>query len=95
MSSAKILPTETQIVGKWIVEQGQTKSNAEARRIEELVDGYLQDVSVSDDGWSRLLRDPNDGRLWELTYPESSSHGGGAPSLRHVSRDDAIKRYKI
>ena len=95
MSLLKILPSETLIVGKWIVEEDQAKSNAEARRIEELVDRYLQPVAASDDGWSRLYRDPNDGRLWELTYPESADHGGGAPNLRQVTSDDAAGRYTI
>ena len=95
MSPLKILPSETLIVGKWIVEKGQAKANAEARRIEELVDGYLEQVAVSDDGWSRLYRDPHDGRLWELTYPESSDHGGGAPNLRQVTSDAVAGRFNI
>jgi len=40
-------PSETRIIGQWIVERGQTKSNSEAQRIEELIDGYLQEVAVS------------------------------------------------
>jgi hypothetical protein len=95
MSVVKILPAETQIVGAWIVEHGKVRANTVAQRIEELINYYLLEVAVSEDGWSKLFRDPNDGRFWELTYPESFEHGGGAPQLRHVSYANALKRYSI
>ncbi|HEX6705226.1 MAG TPA: Imm27 family immunity protein [Albitalea sp.] len=95
MISPKILPTETQIIGNWIVERGQTKLDTEAERIEALVDGHLDEIAVSEDGWSRLFRDPNDGRWWELSYPHSGDHGGGPPNLRHVTQSDAARRFKI
>ena len=95
MSSPKIAPSETTIVGEWRVEHGKTTPNAEVRRIDDLIDGYLIDVATSNDGWSRLFRDPHDGRLWELIYPESSAHGGGAPLLSCISLEEATSRYGL
>jgi hypothetical protein len=66
---------------------------AGAARIQELIDGYLAEVARTDDGWAVLYRDPGDGRLWELTYPDSAHHGGGAPKLAVVSSDQARARY--
>lgn len=91
----RILPTETEIVGSWVIEQGRPKADDAARRIDELVNGYLEDVAASEDGWSRLFRDSNDGRYWELTYPDSALHGGGAPRLTNISPEEAATRYKI
>lgn len=95
MMDKRILPDETEIVGAWRVEQGRQKADDVARRIDELIEGYFQDVAVSQDGWSRLYRDRNDGRYWELTYPDSDSHGGGAPRLTNISGDEATARYKL
>lgn len=95
MTSWQIRPTETEIVGEWADHLGSVISNAAGRRIEKLINGHLHEVAVSDDGWSRLFRDPSDGRLWELTYPDVSAHGGGAPSLTQVEHEKVAKRYKI
>ena len=43
--------------------------------------------------WSVLFRDPGDGRLWELTYPESGSQGGGPPRLTCIDADVARKKF--
>jgi hypothetical protein len=40
-----------------------------------------------------LYRDPQDGRLWELTYPHSDWHGGEPPDLRHISSGEAASKY--
>jgi hypothetical protein len=62
-------------------------------RIVRLTTSYLQQIAVTDGGWSVLYRDPEDGRLWEHTYPESSLQGGG-PALMHVISDqEAQDRY--
>jgi hypothetical protein len=72
-----------------------TVLDAQAQRIEELIDGYLQGLAASENGWSRPFRDPTDGRLWELSYPDSSGHGGGPPKLRQVTPENATKRYRF
>ena len=91
----KILPTETEILGEWVVERGRTVESLEAKRIEKLINGYLEEVAVSADGWSKLFRDPSDGRFWELAYPGSSGHGGGAPALVCLSPREAAAKFKI
>ena len=46
-------------------------------------------------GWISLYRDPEDNRLWELSYPQSEMHGGGPPLLRVVSRIDATVAFGL
>jgi hypothetical protein len=95
LRKTQILPTESEIAGSFITRDDRTTANAEVARIGKLVDGYLEKITASTDGWSVLYKDPNDGRLWELTYPNSGAHGGGAPRLKHISRDEAAKRYSL
>ena len=58
-----------------------------------LKSNVLVKVATSDDGWTTLFKDPNDNRLWELTYSSSDSHGGGAPILNLVSLNEARTKY--
>ena len=46
-------------------------------------------------GWDVLFRDPTDGRLWELIYPQSEPHGGGPPQLRCLTADEARQKYGV
>lgn len=71
---------------------GDWDSAAQAR-IHRLVSDHLQQLSTTDDGWSALFRDPQDGRYWELTYPHSAMHGGGPARLTMISRETAQQRY--
>lgn len=77
----KIAPNETEIVGRWVRDGADAKSDAATRRIEDLIANHLRPLSQADGGWSVLYQDPTDGRHWQLTYPESGSQGGGAPRL--------------
>jgi hypothetical protein len=43
--------------------------------------------------WETLFEDPDDGRLWERTYPQGEMHGGGPPALRVISVDEARAKY--
>jgi hypothetical protein len=88
-----IRPQETSIVGSWYVSGGRTVADEKTRRIEELRRSELVELAKSADGWDTLLRDPADGRLWELTYPSSEMHGGGPPSLNALSREAAASKY--
>lgn len=89
-----ILPSETEIVGGWVSDDGQVKADRAALRIDELVSQHLIELAVSDEGWSVLYTDPDDGRNWELTYPDNPSHGGGVPGLAIISSDAARAHYK-
>ena len=90
----KIRADETSIAGRWIIVGGSVIADQSSRRIDDLIDHYLVEVDRSDDGWSVLYKDPDDGRFWELTYPESTSHGGGPAHLVVVSANIAKARYK-
>ncbi|HTQ02500.1 MAG TPA: Imm27 family immunity protein [Polyangiaceae bacterium] len=91
----KLRPDEERLIGTWESQQGQLKADDVAQRIDFLVASVLQRVASSPDGWSVLYRDPDDGRLWELTYPQSETHGGGAPELRQISPSDAEEKYGV
>jgi Immunity protein 27 len=87
--------SEKVIEGRWLIVEGRVVSDDAAQRIEKLCAGHLTLVARSADGWANLFRDPVDGRLWERTFPQGSSHGGGPPKLEVISTDDARFRYLI
>jgi immunity protein 27 of polymorphic toxin system len=65
------------------------------RRIDWLTQDYFSKLADSADGWRTLYRDPHDGRLWELSYPDGELHGGGPPRLAVVDHDYARLNYKV
>lgn len=89
----KIQLTETQITGKWLSRDGRVVVDETCERINELVRSHLKKLGHDASGWEVLYRDPDDGRLWELTYPQSELHGGGPPQLRCLTLDEARKKY--
>jgi hypothetical protein len=89
----KLMPTETCLTGKWLSKDGRVVGDEACVRIEELTRTCLRELGRDASGWDALFMDPADGRLWELIYPESGLHGGGAPELRHVSVDRARQKY--
>jgi len=88
-----IAPTETRLIGKWLQSEGRTSEDETCKRVTKLVKEYLVRLGDDPSGWDTLYRDPKDGRLWELTYPHSEMHGGGPPELRHLSKDEAARKY--
>jgi len=66
-----------------------------SKRIYYLIENSLVELGSDESGWFRLFQDPNDLRYWELFFPNSEQHGGGAPALQNISIDAAKKRYKI
>jgi Immunity protein 27 len=74
---------------------GGVVGDENANRIEQLTQNYLTRIADSHDGWSTLYRDPNDGRYWEMTYPESGRHGGGPPTLKVVDLGELRTRFDI
>ncbi len=90
----RLHPDETELVGEWEFIDGRVKTNAAADRIQALLaSGSLERVATANEGWSTLYRDSADGRLWELTYPQSELHGGGPPVLRWVTAEEIRDRY--
>lgn len=88
-------PDEVELVGRWIVVDGAVDGDATCKRIEELVAHSLNQVGSADAGWTKLFIDKNDGRYWELTYPDSDWHGGGPPMLKCVSDGYARSKYML
>ena len=73
----------------------ESSFEADNKRIETLIKDYLVKITTDETGWDVLYQDPEDNRYWELTYPESELHGGGAPVLRHLSVVEAHDKYNI
>jgi hypothetical protein len=86
---------ETELVGSWKMIDGRMVEDETANRIRMLIKETLKPVATSSDGWERLYEDPQDHRLWELTYPSSEAQGGGPPTLRFVNDETARGKYKL
>lgn len=88
-------PKECDLIGKWELVNGKVVADATTSRIEALVEKELEKVGSDPTGWDTLYRDPQDGRYWDLTFPDSSLHGGGPPRLTSVSGDHARNKYHL
>jgi hypothetical protein len=85
--------TEISLIGNWISDGNKMEADKTCERIEWLIENVLKQVTTED--WEALFIDPNDGRYWERTYPQSEMPGGGPPSLVHITVDEAREKYKI
>ena len=91
---AELAPEEVDLRGNWIVQKDRSiVGDATEQRIEWLTTQMLEHIVNDSSGWETLYRDPRDGRLWELTYPQSGLHGGGPRHLHFLSRDEAAAKY--
>lgn len=88
-----LTPTETLLEGQWHLVRKKMVADETTLRINKLTEAHLVLVATSPDGWSRLFRDPTDGRLWEHSYPASHMHGGGPPKLAVIAREAATLCY--
>ena len=86
---------ETELVGNWVQQNGSVVADDVSKRIEFLTQNKLKKVASSDDGWDQLYIDVQDSRYWELSHPESDSHGGGAPLLKNLSQDEVKNKYRL
>ncbi|MGQ0591591.1 MAG: Imm27 family immunity protein [Gammaproteobacteria bacterium] len=88
-------PGEITLIGDWIVEGTLVRGDEMCRRIEWLTSVVLKKVGYSKDygAWETLYQDPNDGRYWVKTYPQSHMHGGGPPALTCLSEQEARSRF--
>jgi hypothetical protein len=91
MKTMPLRPDETLLVGRWTWTPSGLVEDDVAMRIRAMLEGALVRVAGTD--WEALYRDPRDGRLWELRYPQSEMHGGGPPTLRVIDRDRAREKY--
>jgi hypothetical protein len=90
-----IEPSEMLLKGQWVLRDGRPVVDEVCRRISILTQSYLDEVGRDASGWNTIYRDPNDGRYWELTYPQSNLHGGGPPELRCLDIREAREKYNI
>jgi hypothetical protein len=84
---------ESELIGRWELKQGQQTDDATTRRIKWLLENLFVEQGSDPTGWDLLYRDPNDGRLWELTCPQSESHGGGPPRPALLDRERVREQY--
>ncbi len=87
----KLRPEETDLLGGWTMVEGKVVGDPTTQRIKELVAHHL--VEIAQGGWDTLYLDPQDGRYWELIYPQSHLHGGGPPRLTVLSSSQARAKY--
>lgn len=89
----KLADHETDLVGAWREVKGSIVADPTAHRIELLIDQQLVELGATASGWDVLYRNPDDGRLWELTWPQSEMHGGGPPRLACLPIEAARRKY--
>jgi hypothetical protein len=90
----KLAPGEDKLVGGWSLVNGVMQADDVSTRIERLTRHHLIEIGTDDSGWDVLYRDPDDGRLWELLYPKSDSHGSGPPMLQVLDHESARRKYR-
>ncbi len=89
----KLKPEEHDLIGSWRMQRDRVVADPIATRIQWLIGEHLLHLGTDASGWDELYRDPEDGRLWELTLPQSEMHGGGPPRLTCLSIDEARRKY--
>ncbi len=91
----KLNPDEIELKGSWRFVDSSMESDDVCKRIERLISEYLIQIGTDETGWNKLFQDPEDKRYWELTYPDSELHGGGAPFLKCLSRQEVQQKYQL
>jgi hypothetical protein len=91
----KINKIENRLHGSWFYNGDSVVEDGVSKRINLLIKDYLIKIATSQSGWKILYQDPEDKRYWELTYPDSESHGGGAPTLLNIREDEARQKFKF
>ncbi|MFQ1625172.1 Imm27 family immunity protein [Lysobacter zhanggongensis] len=88
-------PSETLLTGRWVSTETGVVGDDTCNRISSLLASYLVRITDSPDGWSTLYRDPDDGRLWQRTFPQGELHGGGPPQLECITKSQAKALYGV
>jgi len=97
MSSMKLHSSEIELVGTWVDADGRVRCDATCERILWLTQNHLRKVAASKQvgDWETLFQDPDDGRFWERTFPQSEMQGGGPPRLRVLTPEEAHAKYQL
>lgn len=80
----------TELTGHWQLAAGKMVADDTCRRIQQLISEQLIRIATDSSGWLALYRDPQDSRLWELSYPQGEMQGGGPPKLTCIAKERAI-----
>jgi hypothetical protein len=88
-----LAPDEFLLLGEWLDGVTGVIGDAVENRIKWLTQHRLIARSTASDGWDWLFLDPQDGRLWELTFPTVSLHGSGPRQLAVITREAAAAKY--
>jgi hypothetical protein len=91
----KLKSDETELRGSWSFINNEMIADEICERIESLVSSQLIFICDDNGGWRKLFQDPDDYRYWELSFPESYLHGGGAPLLRNLQIEEAKLIFNI
>lgn len=93
----KLTANETVLIGRWEFDGSTNRADPACQRIEWLTGQRLAKVASSPQwgDWEILYRDPDDGRFWELTYPQGELQGGGPPPLQVISASAAKAKYEL
>lgn len=78
----KLGPEEELLSGGWENTRFGIQADATQKRIDFLVANHLEKLEEACSDWGSFYRDPEDGRIWKLSYPNSELHGGGPAELR-------------
>jgi hypothetical protein len=84
---------ERQLKGGYDYASGHPEKDGVWERIDDLTTTYLRKLGSDPSGWDTLFQDPQDGRYWELVFPDSEYHGGGPPLLRSITTSEAVEKY--
>lgn len=93
IAQPKLSDGETDLVGQWLTTKRKVVGDPTCVRIEWLIAWHLLPLATDESGWDELYRDPETGRLWELTWPQSSMQGGGPPRLTRIETEAARTKY--
>ena len=91
--NGKLAEHETELVGQWLTKGLKIVADPICARIEDLISSHLVSLGADESGWDALFRDPDTGKLWELTWPQSGMHSGGPPRLALVRAEDVRSKY--
>jgi len=72
----------------WLQHGSRVDAGGDSAEIERLLQHELERLSDADAGWRTLFRRRADGKLWELSYPQSEIHGGGPRILAELAISD-------
>lgn len=90
-----LVSNETELKGSVQVDGNAVYFDDISNRIIQLTNQNLILVAKDPSGWDSLYFDPRDGRFWELSYPNSERHGGGAPLLKVLDSCDERHKHKF